>query len=313
MNSTPMGRTNNVTNPMLFDTALDLVNISSSSEEGFTVEPFSLPELEERFRVAPPSSTNMPTAFLGSTEASLFVTNSVDVRSTECVDTRGTSIETELMDLLSDIQDISPTTFIDTSDEDMNPFPEANFANRPRNSYGRPIQRVCPVPRQQHNTTSNANQPVIPSETSAFTAYTAPQQRAIDPNPRPMQQAPYLPMPVPFYPNSWNNVGHGPYIQIPQPPPNNVPTNNGTVLQMNPPVMPEVAGYCPGCSKTYDQIAVETLTSYVAWSEYPEETIRDRKVRSRAFVDGFGAALICFKNAGLSPAYPCEMSGVQHR
>ena len=82
---------------------------------------------------------------------------------------------------------------------------------------------------------------------------------------------------------------------------------------MNPPVMPEVAGFCAGCSKTYDQIAVETLTHYVAWSEYPEETICDRNVRSRAFVDGFGAALICFKNDGLSPAYPWEMSGVQNR
>ena len=60
--------------------------------------------------------------------------------------------------------------------------------------------------------------------------------------------------------------------------------------------MPEVTGYSPGCTKTYDQIAVETLTNYVAWSEYPEETIRD--VQSSAFVDGFGAALICFKNAG---------------
>ena len=76
--------------------------------------------------------------------------------------------------------------------------------------------------------------------------------------------------------------------------------------------MPEVAGYCSSCMKTYDQIAVETLTTYIAWSEYPEETIRDRNVRSRAFVDGFGAALICFKNAGLSPGYPCEMSRVQH-
>ena len=92
-----------------------------------------------------------------------------------------------------------------------------------------------------------------------------------------------------------------------------VPAHNGTLLQMNPPVMPEVAGYCSGCIKTYDQIAVETITNYVAWSEYPDETIRDRNVRSRAFVDGFGAALICFKNAGLSPGLPCEMSGVQHR
>ena len=303
---------------MLIDTTLDLINISSSSEEGFMVEHFTLPELEDRFRVAPSSITNMPTAFMGSAEASLFVTNSVDARSTGCIDTRGTSIETELMDLLNDIPDISPTTFIDTSDEEMNPFPEANFENvqrNERNAYGRPTQRVCPMPRQQQETQPpNANLPTIPSQTSAFTAYTAPQQRTTDPNPRPTQQAQYLPMPIPFYPNAWNNVGYGTLGHNMQPPPSsNVPAHNGTLLQMNPPVMPEVAGYCPGCTKTYDKYAVETLTNYVAWSEYPDETIRDRNVRSRAFVDGFGAALICFKNAGLSPGLPCEMSGVQHR
>ena len=162
---------------MLIDTALDLINISSSSEEGFTVERFSLSELEDRFRVAPSSITNMPTASMGSAEASIFVTNSVDARSTGYIGTRGTSIETELMDLLSDIPDISPTTFIDTSDEEMNPFPEANFANVKKNAYGRPTQRVCPMPRQQQDTQpSIVNLPNIPSQTSAFTANTAPQQ-----------------------------------------------------------------------------------------------------------------------------------------
>ena len=126
-------------------------------------------------------------------------------------------------------------------------------------------------------------------------------------------------MPVPFYPNNWNNVRSGRHdhnVQMPatyQNAQNTTFADNQPILQMNPPVMPEVTGYCPGCSKTYNQIAVETLTNYVAWSEYLEETIRDRNVRSRAFVDGFGAALICFKNAGLSPGFPCEMSGVQHR
>ena len=95
----------------------------------------------------------------------------------------------------------------------------------------------------------------------------------------------YLPMPVPFYPNNWNNVRsdrHDHNVQMPatyQNAQNTTFADNQPILQMNPSVMPEVAGYCPGCSKTYDQIAVETLTNYVAWSEYPEETIRDRNVR----------------------------------
>ena len=97
-----------------------------------------------------------------------------------------------------------------------------------------------------------------------------------------MQQAPYLAMPVPFYPSGSNNVLYGSLGHNIQPPSsNNASVHNGPLLQMKPPVMPE--------------IAVETSTNYVAWSKYPEETIRDRTVRSGAFVDGFGAALICFK------------------
>ena len=112
------------------------------------------------------------------------------------------------MDLLSDIPAISPVTFIDRSEEEMDPFPEANFANVQRNAYGRPTQRVSPIPRpqvanpeQQPEATRNFNPPTIPSQVSAFTAYFAPQQRTADFNARPIQQAAYLPMPVPFYPN----------------------------------------------------------------------------------------------------------------
>ena len=306
---------------MQSDAALDLINISSSSDEGFVVEPLTLTEMEDRFRVAPSSIASMPVAFIGSTEASLFVANSMETESRGCIDTRGTTIESEIMDLLNDIPDISLVTFIDSSEEEMDPFPEANFANVQRNAYGRPTQRVSPIPRpqvtnpgQQPEATRDINPPTIPSQVSAFTAYIAPQQRTADFNTRPVQQAACLPMPVPFYPNGWNNQGFGPVNNNAH----SIPTNNafpqiGPILQMNPPVMPEVAGYCSSCMKTYDHISVETLTRYIAWSEYPEETIRDRNVRSRAFVDGFGAALICIKDYGLSPGYPCEMSGVQHR
>ena len=172
-------------------------------------------------------------------------------------------------------------TFIDSSDEEMNTFPEANFANVKRNAYGRPTQRECPMPRQREDVTRDTN-PTIPSQASAFTAYVAPQQRAVDSNVRPIQQASYLLMPVPFYPNGWNSQGFGSFshntLSLP---PNSASTHNGPKLQMNPPVMPEVAGYCSGCMKTYDQIAVETLTSYVAWSEYPEENSGSKcKVKS---------------------------------
>ena len=73
---------------MQADTSLDLVNISSSSEEGLVVEPLTLPGMGDRFRVASSSTTSMPVAFMGSSEASLFVTNSVETRSSGCIDTR---------------------------------------------------------------------------------------------------------------------------------------------------------------------------------------------------------------------------------
>ena len=295
MYATPIIRTNSTGGRMQSDTALDLINISSSSEEGFVVEPLTLPEMENRLRVASLSIAIMPVAFMGSTNASLFVTNSMETGSRGCIDTRGTIIDSELMDLLSDTPDYSPVTFIDSSEEEMDHFPDANFANVQRNAYGRPTQRVSPIPRpqianpeQQSEATRNINPPTIPSQVSAFTAYVAPQQRTADFNARPVQPAAYLPMPVLFYPNEWNNQRFGPVNKNVLPmPANNASAHNGPILQMNPPVMPEFAGYCSSCMKTYDHIAVETMTRYIAWSEYPEETIRDRNVRSRAFVDGF--------------------------
>ena len=281
------------------------------------VEPLSVNDLDERFRSAPYPLTDMSTAFMGAAGAVLFP-SSTDPQAgdDQQIDTRNSLIENELMDLLDDVSNMSSLTFIGSSEEEDNPFFGANFANvdqADRNSYGRPVQRVQPMVRTPQVTRATVNPPLVPSSRSAFSVVIPEQRRAPEIQTYPPMQANYLPMPVPFYPNNWNNITHpqqnfhGQAQFQPQGPPNR------PILQMSPPVMPEVAGFCAGCSKTYDQIAVETLTQYVAWSEYPDETIRDRNVRSRAFVDGFGAALICFKNAGLSPAYPCEMSGVQHR
>ena len=253
MYATPVTRANNTRGQMQADTALDLVNISSRSEEGFVVKSLTLPEMEDRFRVVSSSVTSMPVAFMGSTEASLFVTNSVETRPSGCIDTRGTPIESELMDLLSDIPDISPVIFIDSSEEKMNPFPEANFANVQRNAYGCPTQRVSTFPRpqirnleRQPEVTRITNPPAIPSQMSAFTAYVAPHQRTADFNAQPVQQASYLPMPVPFYPNGWNNQEFGSVNNNAQPiPPNNASTHNRPIFRMNPPLCLKSLGTVP--------------------------------------------------------------------
>ena len=82
--------------------------------------------------------------------------------------------------------------------------------------------------------------------------------------------------------------------------------------QLNPPVMPHVQGNCHWCGRTYDEVALVALAAYTATTEYPGETVRDRNIRSRAYLDGFEAALVCFKNAGLSQPRACFGSAVQH-
>ena len=82
-------------------------------------------------------------------------------------------------------------------------------------------------------------------------------------------------------------------------------------MQLNPPVMPHVQGNCHWCGKTSDEVALDALAAYTIATEYPVETVRDRNIRSPAYLDGFEAALICFKKAGQSQPRACAGSGVQ--
>ena len=157
------------------------------------------------------------------------------------------------MDLMDNISNISPLTFIGSSEEENDPFFGANFANMDqtdRNSYGGPVQRVQPTFRQQRLDETITNPPLIPSSLSAFTAVVSTAQRPQEPAPRPFPQANYYPMPVPFYPNSWNKGGFNQMdygMQMPQGQQSfqqNRPANSQPILQMNPSVMPEMAGYC---------------------------------------------------------------------
>ena len=60
-----------------------------------------------------------------------------------------------------------------------------------------------------------------------------------------------------------------------------------------------------GVEKGYDQIALEILGEYLIATAYDAEKVRDRGVSSRAFIDGFEAALFSFKSAGLSQPHSC--------
>ena len=74
--------------------------------------------------------------------------------------------------------------------------------------------------------------------------------------------------------------------------------------------MPNVSGYCELCRRTLDQVALETLGDCLGATAYNGETVRDPGMRSRAFIDGFEAALFIFKIAGLSRSQRCDGSGV---
>ena len=82
-------------------------------------------------------------------------------------------------------------------------------------------------------------------------------------------------------------------------------------FRLFPTVMPNLAGHCDQFGKTYDQVALETLGKYLAATAYERETVRDRGVRSRAFIDGIEAALFIFRRAGLSQPVSCAGSEVQ--
>ena len=55
------------------------------------------------------------------------------------------------------------------------------------------------------------------------------------------------------------------------------------VMMPHIPVLHSIAGYCAACGVTFDHIAVESMNAYIACTEYPGETVRDRSVRARAF------------------------------
>ena len=91
-----------------------------------------------------------------------------------------------------------------------------------------------------------------------------------------------------------------------------LPARERDTYRLSPTVMPNIAGFCDRCGRTYDQTGLEILGEYLLATAYDAELVRDRNVRSRAFIDRFEAALFTFKNAGLSQPRSCVGPGLQH-
>ena len=69
--------------------------------------------------------------------------------------------------------------------------------------------------------------------------------------------------------------------------------------------MPNIAGFCNWCGRTYDQIGLEILGEYLLARAYDAQIVKNRNVRSRAFIDGFEATLFVFKKTGPSQPMRC--------
>ena len=229
----------------------------------------------------------------------------------------------------------------------MSPKDSTEVPERQLNNYGRPVAAILPTPRIPRQQSDEMIRPIptyplkFSQESSNFqqvnatndqgitnpSAYEAggihSQNAFVSTEPQYPAVGDITPMVIHLPPQSMVDVSAnfiGPSQQVTQFgfPFNilhclNVPTmvaNEGQIFRLFPTVMPNVSGYCHWCGRTFDQVALETLGDYLGATAYDGETVRDRGVKSRAFIDGFEAALFIFKNAGLSQSRRCDGSGV---
>ena len=297
----------------------------------------------------------MITALVGATSATLVASEPEDPVVTDIIDTAGTQIERQQMDIIEEHHfswDSLSTSFIDTELEDsaMSPWDTTEPMGVPVNSYGRPIAAILPTPSNTTQALAAINRP-IPTYPTNFTAnnlnFQAQQlvdhghqqtYRVLDgihtngvnlnsafapiPNNLPMYNIAPLMIQIPPHEGSLHipqlsggpnlvlthhfpfQVGHSTNLLL-------LPLQERQMYRLLPTVMPNVAGFCDWCRKCYDLIALETLGEYLDAIAYDGETVRDRGVRSRAFINGFEAALFSFKGAGLSQPHGCAGPVVQ--
>ena len=107
----------------------------------------------------------MLTAFVGATSATLFASGQEDPSIVETIDTAGTQIERQMMEIIEEhrfSRESSSTSFVDTELEDspMSPWEPAEPSTQPVNSYGRPAVAILPTPRSNNRETTVVNRPI---------------------------------------------------------------------------------------------------------------------------------------------------------
>ena len=122
-----------------------LINISSDSGEEFVTEQSYVDPIDLRFRAGGPLQDPM-LAFVNEDAARLFAVSETASREDSFIDVIGTDIEREILSTITEnteLPDFSLSSFVesDESNED-NLLLNADFANAPKNSYGRPVVAV---------------------------------------------------------------------------------------------------------------------------------------------------------------------------
>ena len=128
--------------------SLGLINFSSDSGKEFlTEEPNSEP-IDLRFRIGGPINDPM-TAFVKEDAARLFAVSEPESREDSVIDITGTDVGREMLSMISEdtqLPNIYPISFFESSGSKSEELLlNSNFANVPRNNYGRPVLAVPPV------------------------------------------------------------------------------------------------------------------------------------------------------------------------
>ena len=304
-----------------------VIDVSSESGEEFIVEAGNVQELDEMFRVGGPSTEAMSAfAGAAATlfQSHSLPQQSQDVTDTSGSHIETQLIE--LIDEHQSHQSISPTSFIDTEfEESPESSDDQGMENSfPVNSYGRPSVAILPNPRGRSRDRGLVSRPMptyppgFSSRSSIFNVIGEKMQeiqmdnfnnKYIDTQNEPTITNPTMPTvkitdtaPLmlhipPIMPNFATVQGGHPVQTLTQQVFSVQTTHSTSVLllpaterklyKLSPTVMPNVAGFCNWCGRTYNQIGLEMLGESLLATAYDAETVRDRKVRSWAFIDGF--------------------------
>ena len=63
---------------------------------------------------------------------------------------------------------------------------------------------------------------------------------------------------------------------------------------------------CLICGKSYDQVIEETVADYLNQTAQPGETVRERQIKTNAFIDGIQSGVFTSILPGVSQAAACD-------